>query len=145
MNSLLGKSHNNLDLLAAFAIALKHHLREERGHSVASIQDLVAHLDTFSALRARNTASEECSQSSATKSKQHKHVLYEPHPSDFTGNLCASHGSVPVEIAFHLAAYLEVLKRERAMDIQSFGHAIAQMNALMDVLATCERILRTRK
>lgn len=72
------------------------------------------------------------------------HSLYEPHPKDATANYTLRYGCLPVEITYQLAAYFDYVRKERDLDIQSFGQAIVQVNGLMDVMSTCERILRTR-
>ena len=124
------------DLLAAFPVALKHHLREERGDRGIDLKDLIPHLTTWY---------------SVSKRAQHlpletiaEHSAFQILPSDLTATNTASFGNCPVEITYHLASYFDYLKHEKAMDIQSFGQSVAQMNLMTDVLSTCERILRTR-
>lgn len=68
--------------------------------------------------------------------------MFEPEERDTTSNNTVAYGCLPVEIAFHLASYMEYLKAERGMDLQSFGYSIQQTNGLMDVISACERILR---
>lgn len=74
-----------------------------------------------------------------------RHLLYEPHSRDTTANYCAAYGTLPVEIVHSLAAYADLQRSEKGLDPQSFTNVSLQLNQLMDVLSTCERILQTRE
>lgn len=128
-------------MLAAFPFALKHHLREERGAYADDLRDLVAHLDTWSSPRARVTAETQV----ALEQSGLQHSAFEVSGSDCTAHDILSYGCLPTEINFHLSGYFQYLKVERGLDLQTYGQALTQLNALMDVLSTCERIFRTRR
>lgn len=113
---------------------MKHHLREERGHDAPDVVELVKHLNTYSRLRS-NFQQNVTPESPA-------HALFSPEKGDLTSNHTVAYGCLPVEITFHIASYMEYLKTDRNLDAQTYGHALAQTNILIEITSICERILR---
>lgn len=67
--------------------------------------------------------------------------MFNPDKRDVTANQVLAHGSLPVEIAYHIASYCEYMK-SKGLDQQSFGQTIVQINGLMETVSICERVLR---
>ncbi|ORY82636.1 Bestrophin, RFP-TM, chloride channel-domain-containing protein [Protomyces lactucae-debilis] len=125
-----------VNLVGYFAVALKHHLREERGHMASDLAELIPHLPTFSKVR------EEGGHSESSTSTTAGHPCYVPHPKDATANYTCLHGTLPTEITWHLGAFLEHLVSDRGMVPVAYGQAIGIVNGFSEVTSTCERILR---
>jgi predicted membrane chloride channel (bestrophin family) len=123
-----------VNLVGYFAVALKHHLREERGHAAADVADLIPHLHTFSKIRVQQESDLALAAS---------HPCYETHPKDVTANYTCQHGTLPTEITWHLGAFLEHLVNKQKMLPVAYSQGIAMLNGFSEVTSTCERILRS--
>lgn len=133
-----------LNLINAFAVALKHRLRFEPSTEYPDLSPLIAHLDTF-ASRADQTV---------LKPKR-------PHPFKALGEYLGlsfaisnprkllkrsndNLGNLPLEILNYLGAYLEglIASKQLAPPIHQTT-AMNSVNALADVLTGAERVLNT--
>ena len=133
---LLKKSAINL--IAVFAVALKNHLRDQRGHDVPDIAPMIPHLATYSKTKydggilpmrlRRNDTIANCG---------------------FTmqNDWCEATlqaGVLPTELCFHLSSYMEFIRAEHP----GLPNYLPQnfnllLNTMSEIVSTCERIRRT--
>jgi putative membrane protein len=139
---LLGKV-SCLNLIVAFAVALKHKLRFEPGTHYEDLKHLVGHLDTFA--QAANTpapdppsvfrrACQLLGIPMATPSPR-RHVKKSPIPL----------GDLPLEILSHLSAYIKVLNDTRTLRDYSIyqTQSLDSLTIMDEVSCGTERILNT--
>lgn len=95
-----------INLISAFAVALRNHLREVRGHDEAHVRDLVAHLGTWSKRRA------ELEKDEVTRHWRHecRHPLFDPYSKDPSA---VSHTCVPITLSISLTRCTELHARRR--------------------------------
>ena len=148
-------------MLLAYAVALKHHLREERGTYYDDLYPLVKHLPrqhqhwshegrTPSPSSVGTGSLTPFSMPSSTTFISHQERL-ETIPSslfkhdhrdlDCQGTLVQ--GNLPLEIANYLTNFAEVCQADGRLSISLYNAMQAGTNALIEVLTNCERILRT--
>ena len=149
-------------MLLAFAVALKHHLREERGTCYDDLYPLVSHLprhhhhytnngqpassgrghdrllSPLSILSGSTAFTERRGSVSELPSSLFKHDQR-----DLACQGTLVQGNLPLEIASYLTNYMEVLQADGRLSVPLFNALLAGTNSLVEVLTNCERILRT--
>jgi putative membrane protein len=156
-----------INLLLAFAIALKHHLREERGTYYDDLYPLVSHLprlhdqfttdgrpppspagkqrrgrsiSPFSMLSEATFANG--SESSTTPEAPFS-SLFNHDRRDLACQGTLIQGNLPLELANYLTNFAEHVQADRRLSIPLYNALLAGTSGLVEVLSNCERILRT--
>jgi ion channel-forming bestrophin family protein len=155
-----------INLLLAYAIALKHHLREERGTYYDDLYPLVKHLPrhfshftsdgrppsrptppprSFSSFSIRSSSSSAASSGHSTPigSMGFQSRLFYPDPKDLACQGTLSQGNLPLEIANYLSNYAELVQADGRLSIALWNALQSGTCQLVEVLTNCERILRT--
>lgn len=143
-----------VNLLLAFTIALKHHLREERGTYYDDLYPLVSHLPRHSYANDgppphRRSVSHFSIPSTSTFTESHGHSgeipssLYKHDYRDLACQGTLIRGNLPLEIANYLTNYAEHLQADGRLSVPLFNALQSGTNQLIDILTNCERILRT--
>lgn len=157
---LLKKSAINL--IGIFAVSLKNHLRDQRGHVPPDIASMIPHLDTYSRtqfdarphplLHADTALDREEAEVRSTwflhRSKQQRAAQATTFGNfSLLDDWCEATqqaGVMPTEITFHLASYMEYIRSENPglsnYLPQNFNLALNTMN---EIVSSCERIRRT--
>ena len=153
-------------MLLAFAIALKHHLREERGAYYEDLYPLIAHLPRkFHVHDGRPPKPRDISKESLHESTPSPTTLLKKPNITNTGprNLelpsslflhdrrdISSHatllqGNLPLELATFLSSYIEncALRLEGRLATSIFTSAVTGISTMVDVITQTERVLRT--
>ncbi|RDL40222.1 Uncharacterized protein BP5553_00201 [Venustampulla echinocandica] len=134
-----------MNLVLAFAVALKHKLRFEPFAHYADITDLVGHLDTF----AKAAHKEEHLKSE--KISPWKRVggylglsMASSNPRKVLKRADKPLGNLPLEISAYLSAYIEEIVNNGTMKSPTVvGQMLTSLSALTDSQAAAERVLTT--
>ncbi|SPQ24960.1 79bc8759-3a4b-460d-becb-8b45295d0a9b [Thermothielavioides terrestris] len=138
-----------LNLIVAFAVALKHRLRFEPYTCYEDISSLVSHLDTYAQSATRDD--QENAQRTLRKSGRVKSVaeylgisFAESNPRKAVKKAGRPLGNLPLEILSYLASYTDELALSGRLPVP-MQQTLAYNNiaALNDVLAGTERVLNT--
>jgi ion channel-forming bestrophin family protein len=154
-----------INLLLAYAIALKHHLREERGTYYDDLYPLVSHLPRLhSSLsgdgrpppspsdkhqRRKQSVSPFSMLAQATfanslsPSDESFSSLFNHDRKDLACQGTLVQGNLPLEIANFLTNFSEHCQSDGRLPVPLYNAMQAGINGLVDVLTNCERILRT--
>ncbi|ODQ52351.1 UPF0187-domain-containing protein [Saitoella complicata NRRL Y-17804] len=139
-----------INLLLAFAVATKHHLREERGTDYEDLRDLVPHLHTYGSSRAPTMIPVQSPSASATGSALSSTVegldrrpTWVPQKRILGLSGTHRHGNLPLEISAHLTSYVQSCVKRQKFDAVTYGQCMTALSALSEAKATCERILWT--
>ncbi|OAA72315.1 UPF0187 domain membrane protein [Cordyceps fumosorosea ARSEF 2679] len=140
-----------MNLLVAFAVALKHTLRFEPYTDYDDLQHLIGHLDTFA-----RAATEDVGGSSVAAGASKRKNLFKSVGEYLGVSFAASNprktlkrttrplGNLPLEIMNHLASAVDELVANQQLTVpMQQTLAYNNLNVLGDVLAGCERILNT--
>jgi ion channel-forming bestrophin family protein len=150
-------------MLLAFAIALKHHLREERGTFYDDLYPFVCHLPRHyhHYLNDGRPPSSRCGRdsssmspmsmlSNSTQFTDHRmsdddlpSSLFRHDQRDLACQGTLVQGNLPLEIVNYLTNYAEVLNADGRLSVALFNAMLSGTNSLVEVLTNCERILRT--
>jgi len=154
-----------LNLLLAYAIALKHHLREERGPYYDDLYPLICHLprhihrpdikpptpeelmegghiahsSPMSILKMRSFVHHEMK----GKPREIPSSLYLHDRRDLSSQGTLLQGNIPLEIMNYISAFFELCVSENRLIVPLFTNTLQQVSTLLDVLTITERILRT--
>ena len=145
-----------INLLLAFAVALKHHLREERGTYYDDLYPLISHLPRHyhhytndGRPPSHRPVSPFSTLSTSTFIEPHAHSgeipssLFKHDQKDLACHGTLIHGNLPLEIANYLTNYAEHLQADGRLSIALFNALLSGTSQLIEVLTNCERILRT--
>jgi ion channel-forming bestrophin family protein len=142
-------------------VALKHHLREERGTYYDDLYPLVKHLPRHYAhyssdgrppsSKDRNGRSTSPFSMFSDRTRISSHGQYEDIPSSlFKGDrrdlACQGtliQGNLPLEIANYLTNFAEHVQADGRLSIPLYNAMMTGTGQLVEVLTNCERILRT--
>jgi ion channel-forming bestrophin family protein len=150
-------------MLLAFAIALKHHLREERGAFYDDLYPFVCHLPRHHQHFMNDGRPPTSSHGSHDKSMSPMSMLsdstkftdrpmsdmdlpsslFKHDQRDLACQGTLVQGNLPLEIANYLTNFAEVLNADGRLTVPLFNTLLAGTNSLVEVLTMCERILRT--
>lgn len=133
-----------LQLINAFAVALKHHLRFEPSTDYPDLAPLLGHLHTL----AGDAEQEQLHDRRHSKLKSVGQFLGVPmaesNPRKLIKRSKENLGNTPLEILTYLATYIENLFHNGTMSIGSHqGQMHTQMLSLSDVLTGTERVVNT--
>jgi putative membrane protein len=139
---LLGKV-SCLNLIVAFAVALKHKLRFEPGTHYDDLKHLIGHLDTYA-----QTSQQPPPKPPGAVQRTCQRLgipMATPNPRRLVKQACAPLGELPLEILSHLSAYVKVLYDTNTLaDYSIYQTQSLDMVAQMDEVACgTERVLNT--
>ena len=146
----------------AYAVALKHHLREERGTYYDDLYPLVSHLPRhytqYSSDGIPPSPTSRRGRSMSPFSMLSGSTL-SPHPKDRSEDIHSSlfnhdrrdlacqgtliQGNLPLEISNYLTNFAEHVQADGRLSIALYNAMMAGTGQLVEVLTNCERILRT--
>ena len=133
-----------LNLINAYAQALKHRLRFEPYTHYEDIKPLVSHLSTFAGDASSST------QPKTKKRSHHKRVgnwlgitWAESNPRKLIKRSTKQLGNLPLEILTYLSSYHASLIKTKTIDPTYQGMIAANIASLNEVLAGTERVLNT--
>jgi len=146
-----------INLLLAFTVALKHHLREERGTYYDDLYPLVSHLprpyhhysNDGRPSSHHRSVSHFSMLSTSTFTESHAHCgdipssLFKHDQRDLACQGTLIQGNLPLEIANYLTNYAEHLQADGRLPIPLWNALQSGTSQLIEVLTNCERILRT--
>ena len=150
-----------INLLLAYAVALKHHLREERGTYYDDLYPLVSHLPRqhrsysfdgrpqSSTSRRGRSMSAFSMLSGSTLGPSHHHSedipssLFNHDRRDLACQGTLLQGNLPLEIANYLTNFAEHVQADGRLSIALFNAMLTGTGQLVEILTNCERILRT--
>ncbi|GAO13093.1 uncharacterized protein UV8b_03473 [Ustilaginoidea virens] len=144
--SLLQKL-SSMNLLVAFAVALKHSLRFEPYTAYPDLQNLVGHLNTF----AKAATDEDASSLNASKKNFFKEVgeylgvsFAASNPRKTLKRASRPLGNLPLEILNHIAVTIDCVVRSEQLKVpMQQTLAYNNLSVLNDVMTGCERVLNT--
>ncbi|KHN99734.1 Bestrophin/UPF0187 [Metarhizium album ARSEF 1941] len=141
------KKLSSMNLLVAFAVALKHSLRFEPYAAYPDLQNLVGHLDTF----AKEATNKDASSVAVPKKNFFKGVgeylgisFAASNPRKTLKKATRPLGNLPLEILNHIAVTIDQMARHDQLQV-SMQQTLAYNNlvVLNDVMTGCERVLNT--
>ncbi|CAN9387168.1 unnamed protein product [Alternaria alternata] len=133
---------NCLNLIAAYAVALKHKLRFEPGVHYDDLKHLVGHLDTF----ARDADQPEANKPGIFKTAGQFLGLpmAESNPRKLLKRSRVPLGNLPLEILNHLSVYMKSIYENGTFKVSIYQtQSLNALTSFNDVLAGTERILST--
>lgn len=141
------KKLSSMNLLVAFAVALKHSLRFEPYTAYPDLQNLVGHLNTF----AKDATTEDASSYHAPKKNFFKGVgeylgvsFAASNPRKTLKKATRPLGNLPLEILNHIAVIIDDMVRGEQLKIpMQQTLAYNNLSALNDAMTGCERVLNT--
>jgi predicted membrane chloride channel (bestrophin family) len=136
-----------MNLLVAFAVALKHSLRFEPYTAYPDLQNLIGHLTTF----AKDATTEDASSYKVPKKNFFKSVgeylgvsFAASNPRKTLKKASRPLGNLPLEVLNHLAVTIDDMVRNDQLKIpMQQTLAYNNLSALNDVMTGCERVLNT--
>lgn len=134
-----------LNLIVAFAVALKHKLRFEPYTHYEDLEHLVSHLDTFAG-RAYDPDVAELKKPSTIKNVgNYLGISFsQSNPRKLIKQSKRNLGNLPLEIVTYLSAYTQTtMKNGTFTNGPLQGTVMGNIGALTEVLAGCERVLNT--
>lgn len=140
-NDLMGKI-TCLNLIAAFAISLKHKLRFEPGIHYDDLQDIVGHLNTY----AKDAEQPAKKRPNAIKTAGQFLGLpmAEDNPRKLIKKARVPIGNLPLEILSHLSAYMKTIYDNGTFKVSIYQtHSLNALSTMNDILTGTERILNT--
>lgn len=131
-----------LNLIVAFAVALKHKVRFEPYIQYEDLQDLIGHLDTF----AREAGKPTIRPKKNTFLEHLKTVLRIPgeNPRHELKRAKRPLGNLPLEILLYMTAYIKTINDNGTLTVAALDSRIlGSLQSLDDILVTADRILNT--
>ena len=146
-HDLLGKL-TALNLIVAFAVALKHKLRFEPYAHYPDLEHRVRHLDSFAAAAYDAEAAGPTHVKRSwlkTVAGEYLDISFaESNPREALQRSTRNLGNLPLEVLLHLSAYVESLAADGTLAADGRqGLVMADLAVLNEVLAGTERILNT--
>ncbi|KAF2276578.1 UPF0187-domain-containing protein [Westerdykella ornata] len=140
-NDLLGKI-SCLNLIAAYAVALKHKLRFEPGLHYDDLQHLVGHLDTYA--KAAEPPAPKKKSVFKTAGEFLGVPMAESNPRKLIKRARVPPGNLPLEILSHLSAYMKTIYDNGTFKVSIYQtQSLNALTTMNDVLTGTERILNT--
>lgn len=131
-----------LNLIAAFAVALKHKLRFEPGIHYDDLQYIVGHLNTY----AKDAEQPPKKKPNAIKmAGQFLGVpMAEDNPRKLVKKARVPIGNLPLEVLSHLSAYMKTIYDNGTFKVSIYQtHSLNALASMNDILTGTERILNT--
>ena len=140
-SDLLGKI-GCLNLIVAYAVALKHKLRFEPGMHYDDLQHIVGHLDTYA------KAAEQPARKKPNVVKMTGQFLGLPMAEDNPRKLLKKArvpiGNLPLEVLSHLSAYMKTIYDNGTFKVSIYQtQSLNALTTMNDVLTGTDRILNT--
>lgn len=138
---LLGKI-SALNLIAAYAVALKHKLRFEPGMHYEDLQHIVGHLDVYAKdaeepVRKRKNVLKTTGQFLGVS-------MAEDNPRKLVKKARVPIGNLPLEILSHLSAYMKTIYDNGTFKVSIYQtHSLNALYTMNDILTGTDRILNT--
>lgn len=156
-----------INLLAAFAVATKHYLRQEYDHGYEDLKFLVAHIPKYSMPSSNESYEDQVNKPDKwkrwlhptagtngvrqrkslfhTKSKAKSEDAFSPEGDLEGSDIAKFRGSnnIPLEISLYLSSYINSQRQKDLLDIPSTTATMNALNSLVECLTGFERILRT--
>lgn len=134
-----------LNLVVAFAVALKHKLRFEPYTNHTDLQPLVSHLSTFAG------SAKPLPEAFVQRKSYWKRIgeylgltFAESNPRKLIKRSTENLGNLPLEILTYLSAYMETIEKNKTFDSGvHLGTVMSSLTSLNEVLAGTERVLNT--
>ncbi|KAL5418928.1 hypothetical protein PMIN03_000770 [Paraphaeosphaeria minitans] len=139
---LLGKI-SCLNMIVAFAMALKHKLRFEPYAHYEDLQHVVSHLDTYAKTADKPTPPRK--QNIFKTAGQFLGLPFaESNPRKLLKNSNVPLGNLPLEILTHLSAYMKSIYDNETLKVSVYQtQSLAALQTMNDVLSGTDRILNT--
>lgn len=132
-----------MNLIVAFAVALKHKLRFEPFMHYEDLQPLVGHLDTF----AKDADVPEVNRSVSNFKKFGEFLgvpMAESNPRKLLKRANGPLGNLPLEVLTHLSSYMKMLYDNGTFKVSIYQtQSLNALTAMNDVLTGTDRILNT--
>ncbi|KAH9861100.1 hypothetical protein IAQ61_010836 [Plenodomus lingam] len=140
-NDLLAKI-SCLNLIAAFAVALKHKLRFEPGMHYEDLEHIVGHLDTYAKAAEQPVRKR---QNMFKKTGNYLGVpMAEDNPRKLLKRARVPIGNLPLEILSHLSAYMKTIYDNGTFKVSIYQtQSLNALTTMNDVLTGTDRILNT--
>ena len=134
-----------LNLVVAFAVALKHRLRFEPYASYDDLEQLVSHLSTFAGEAFDPQSAPVRDPSKWKKAGDWLGLAFaESNPRKLIKRSKRNLGNLPLEILTYLSAYVESTTRNGTLgEGPHLAMVMTNLGSMNDVLAGCERVLNT--
>lgn len=133
-----------MNLIVAFAQALKHRLRFEPYANYPDLEPLVTHLDTFAAEASKDRHYEEKQKSYLKGAGEYLGLTFaESNPRKLIKRSTRQLGNLPLEVLTYLSSYHDSLIQNNLLDGTHQGMVAANLASLNEVLAGTERVLNT--
>ncbi|KAL8723001.1 MAG: hypothetical protein Q9225_000617 [Loekoesia sp. 1 TL-2023] len=141
---LLGKV-TALNLIVAFAVALKHRLRFEPYAQYDDLEHLVSHLSTFAGEAFDPDTSTPQPKTSWKRGGEYLGITFaQSNPRKVIKRSKKNLGNLPLEVLTYLSAYVEsVIKSGQFSNGTEQAMVMTSLNSLNEVLAGTERVLNT--
>ncbi|KAL8709726.1 MAG: hypothetical protein Q9220_005512 [cf. Caloplaca sp. 1 TL-2023] len=141
---LLGKV-SALNLILAFAVALKHRLRFEPYAQYEDLEPLVSHLSTFAGDAFDPDTSDDKPKTSWKRGGEYLGLTFaESNPRKAIKRSKKNLGNLPLEILTYMSAYIDsTIKTEQLPNGVQQAMVFANLASLNEVLAGTERVLNT--
>ncbi|KAF2828042.1 UPF0187-domain-containing protein [Ophiobolus disseminans] len=137
---LLGKV-SFINLIVAFAVALKHKVRFEPYIQYEDLHDLVSHLDTFA--KTAGKPSPKRTHNSTFTNLKNMIRLAEANPRRELKRAKRPVGNLPLEVLSYMGAYLQSITDNGTLQAIATTKLVDNLQTLDDVLVTADRILNT--
>lgn len=140
-NDLLGKI-SCLNLIAAYAVALKHKLRFEPGMHYDDLQYIIGHLDTYA--KAAEQPVRKRQNIFKTTGQFLGVPMAEDNPRKLLKKARVPIGNLPLEILSHLSAYMKTIYDNGTFKVSIYQtQSLNALTTMNDVLTGTDRILNT--
>ncbi|KAF2767141.1 membrane protein [Teratosphaeria nubilosa] len=140
---LLGKLAA-LNLINAFAVALKHHLRFEPSAEYPDLAPLISNIHTFAADANQETLRERKPHPLKTLGSYLGMPFAESNPRKLVKRSKDNLGNLPMEILTYLSAYIETAFQEKSVSLPAHqAQLMTYLAALAEVLTGVERVVNT--
>lgn len=131
-----------LNMIVAFAVALKHRLRFEPYIQYDDLYELVSHLDTFAKYAGAPTVQE--GKASVLRKLGNLLHVAEPNPRAELKKAKRPVGNLPLEILFYMGSYLKEITDNGTLRVSALeSKALNDLRIFDDILTTSDRILNT--
>lgn len=139
------RKRSAMNLILAFAVALKHKLRFEPDVAYEDLAGLIAHLDTFA-----NQAHDRSAMHPPSKTPWKSIGEYlgfsfaKSNPRKLIKRSKKPLGHLPIEILIHLSAYIDSCVRNGTLSLAQYqGQALTMVSTMNEILTGTERVLDT--
>lgn len=134
-----------MNLILAFAVAMKHRLRFEPNADYDDLQGLIAHLDSFAKQADQLPPANQKRQVSSFKHVgEYLGVSFaESNPRKIIKRSKQALGHLPLEILSYLSAYLETCMEQGSLQAPLQGTLVGYIASMNECLSNAERVVNT--